>query len=543
VHAVSTPSAAGSSGPALTPNAGYRYQRRNVERTTLYPLVRDHLETFYQAVEEGFASAPLPHFVKHEFERFLDCGVLCRGAALLVCEQCPHTQVIALSCKGRGFCPSCLGRRMAQSAANLIDHVLPHDVALRQWVLTCPFELRARLGFDAPLLGELSAVVNDCLLHFYEHKLRERIAPLPPPDTQAPTRRRKLQSGTVTVVQRTSSDLRLNPHLHIVAIDGVFAEQAHGPPSFVQLPQLTSMDVAELLATIRHRLLRLLTRRGVLDTTHEPTLLASEQADSDPALALIAGAAVCGLPPAGPEQRQRGPIQLPAHRPTAITGPLCATDSGFSLHAATLARRDDLRGKEALLRYVLRPPLAEPRLQQLHNGLCRITLKRPFADGTFAIDLDPISLLCRLAAAVPAPGFNTVRYAGVLAPAAQWRPLVIPELPARGGDGQHTHTEQPADGPERHPEPTDSPRRSRWRPWAELLKRSFDIDLLCPRCHNPMKLKSFLTSGKSLQRLLSRVGEPTDVQGKAPARGPPYFASQLLRRRFAEHTTLLDMLD
>jgi hypothetical protein len=73
VQAVSTPSAAGSSGPALTPNAGYSYQRRNVERTTLYQLVRDHLETFYQAVEDGFASAPLPNFVRREFERFLDC--------------------------------------------------------------------------------------------------------------------------------------------------------------------------------------------------------------------------------------------------------------------------------------------------------------------------------------------------------------------------------------------------------------------------------------------------------------------------------------
>ena len=58
-----------------------------------------------------------------------------------------------------------------------------------------------------------------------------------------------------------------------------------------------------------------------------------------------------------------------------------------------------------------------------------------------------------------------------------------------------------------------------------------------------MKLKSFLTGGKSLQSLLSRLGEPTDVQAKAPARGPPYFASQVLRRRFAEQTTQLDMLD
>ena len=61
-------------------------------------MVRDHVETFYQAVEDGFASAPLPSFVRQELERFLDCGVLCRGAALLVCEDCPEAKVIALSC-------------------------------------------------------------------------------------------------------------------------------------------------------------------------------------------------------------------------------------------------------------------------------------------------------------------------------------------------------------------------------------------------------------------------------------------------------------
>jgi hypothetical protein len=58
-----------------------------------------------------------------------------------------------------------------------------------------------------------------------------------------------------------------------------------------------------------------------------------------------------------------------------------------------------------------------------------------------------------------------------------------------------------------------------------------------------MKLKSFVTSEKSLQRLLSRLGEPTDVQGKAPARGPPYFDSRVLRQRFGEHSTQLDLLD
>ena len=45
------------------------------------------------------------------------------------------------------------------------------------------------------------------------------------------------------------------------------------------------------------------------------------------------------------------------------------------------------------------------------------------------------------------------------------------------------------------------------------------------------------------QPMLSRLAEPTDVQGKAPARGPPYFASRVLRQRFGEHATQLDMLD
>jgi hypothetical protein len=48
-------------------------------------------------------------------------------------------------------------------------------------------------------------------------------------------------------------------------------------------------------------------------------------------------------------------------------------------------------------------------------------------DGTVAVDLDPLSLLCRLVALVPAPRFHTARYFGVLAAAAKWRPLVVPK--------------------------------------------------------------------------------------------------------------------
>ena len=297
----------------------------------------------------------------------------------------------------------------------------------------------------------------------------------------------------------------------------------------------------ERLPPARCRVVRLLARRGVLETqtTGELELASHDAADSDQALAQLTSAAVTGQPPAGPERRERAPLRLAAAPGPSITGPLCATDSGFSLHAATVARRDDPAGKQALVRYVLRPPLAKDRLALLDDGLVRITLKRSFNDGTFAVDLDPLSLMSRLAASVPAPGFNTVRYGGVLAPAAHWRRLVIPPLPAADSDG---HSDGHSDEPLGDAKPTARPpRRSGWRPWAELLKRSFDIDLRCSQCNGRMKLKSFLTSPKSLRRLLIRLDEPLEVQGKASARGPPYFASKVVRRRLAQQSSQLGM--
>jgi hypothetical protein len=99
---------------------------------------------------------------------------------------------------------------------------------------------------------------------------------------------------------------------------------------------------------------------------------------------------------------------------------------GFTLHAATTMSADDRRAREALARYILRPPLAQERLHLLPDNLVRIELKRAFRDGTIAIDLDPLSLLCRLAGSVPPPGFHLVHYAGVLGAASKLRPSVVP---------------------------------------------------------------------------------------------------------------------
>jgi hypothetical protein len=60
------------------------------------------------------------------------------------------------------------------------------------------------------------------------------------------------------------------------------------------------------------------------------------------------------------------------------------------------------------------------------DGLVRLSLKRAFADGTIAVDMDPLSFLCRLATSVAPPRFDTVKYAGVLASASPWRKRIGP---------------------------------------------------------------------------------------------------------------------
>jgi hypothetical protein len=96
----------------------------------------------------------LPAFVRADLEGYVKCGALNRGFAHLQCEGCGRPVLVAFSCGSRGFCRSCLGRRMCQGALNLLTYVLP-AVPLRQWVLTLPFELRAPLAYERDALAEV----------------------------------------------------------------------------------------------------------------------------------------------------------------------------------------------------------------------------------------------------------------------------------------------------------------------------------------------------------------------------------------------------
>jgi hypothetical protein len=118
------------------------------------------------------------------------------------------------------------------------------------------------------------------------------------------------------------------------------------------------------------------------------------------------------------------------------------------------------------------------------DGLLRIALKKPFSDGTVAVDLDPLSLLCRLAALVPHRG--------------------------------------------------------------STLKRTFGMDVeTCPRCGGHMRLMAVITDLSSAARLLRHLGEPTEPPARAPARAPPFWQSRVLRRHQEQpgHSTQMGLFE
>ena len=111
------------------------------------------------AQAEDAASADFPQVVRDEFDAFLECGILAHGCLRLRCGDCGHDKLVAFSCKRRGFCPSCGAGRMAQTAANLVDHVIPH-VPVRLWVLPLPIPLCLLLAAQPKLVTPVLQVVH-----------------------------------------------------------------------------------------------------------------------------------------------------------------------------------------------------------------------------------------------------------------------------------------------------------------------------------------------------------------------------------------------
>ena len=482
----------------LPDGAPVHYERHRPERTALYRLVQQHAATFIAHTEASTGSA-LPRFVKDEFDAFLECGMLAHGFLRLRCGQCSHDRLLAFSCKRRGFCPSCGARRMSQTAAHLVDHVIPH-VPVRQWVLSLPIPLRVLLAAQPELVTPVLQVVQRGITH---HLL-----------TDAGLRANEGQGGAVTLIQRFGSAANLNIHLHCLVLDGVYRCDADGAPHFVQAGTPTDDQLHVLLQTIIARLMKMLTRRGVLVEEMGQTWLAAPDADSEEARTLrpLQAAAVTYRIAFGPRAGQkvltlRGalPREAPARQP------LCADIDGFSLHAAVRVDAHERKRLEQLCRYITRPALSEERIQLDAVGQVQLKLKTPWRDGTTHVVMSPLEFMQRLAALVPRPRLHLIRFHGVLAPNARLRALVVPQGPLEPAV-------QAAGGAECEPGAVQA--RSQRIGWARLLERVFDIDMQhCPNCGaGQLKIIAVILERPVIEKILTHLGLDPQPPPKGRAR-------------------------
>jgi len=367
---------------------------------------------------------------------------LAHGFVLARCGDCGWCRAVAFSCQRRGFCPSCIGRRMADFAARLVDRVVP-VVPLRQWVLTVPHALRARMMFDPGL----TTVV-----------LRQHIAAV---SSWLRRRARRLgicgalKSGSVAVIQRFNSALGASPHFHTLFLDGVYTfpdAPPGGKPVFHPTPAPTDEDVARVAAAVCRRVERRLRGR-------EATAAQRRFEEGAPVWCALAGASAGGVVATGP-RRGRYVIRVrgaPADVDAFVTGRLCAEVAGFNLQAATRIAANDRKGLERMARYLARPPIATDRLSRLDDGRLELRLKRPWRDGTTSFVFTPHEIIERLVALVPRPRAHLTRYFGVFAPAFAARAGIVP-----AGAGKAPHARPGADSLD----PEAPPAYPRRFPWA-----------------------------------------------------------------------------
>ncbi len=500
--------------PALHPAA----LRRDRAASPLHKLVRTHLATFLARFEDEHGGRRLPRYVEDEFLALLRCGDPTFGFVRLQCRGCQADLLVPFSCKGRGFCPTCGGRRMNETSAHLVERVLP-PVPVRQWVLSLPWHLRFALAGDPALLRQVARAFLRAVSASYRRRgrrlLRERGEVDPGTDVA------HLVPGAVNFVQRFGSSLALNVHCHALFLDGVHVTRGPtGPPEFLPAPELQPDQVVPVHRDAMRRIHRALHRAGrsdlVCSQDDESTNAASDGDLEDPSSSLLPLLHAASIqdrvalgPDAGrpvPRLRELAADLRPASQGLSDPDGLTSDGHGFSLHAATRVDAADSERLEALIRYVARPALAQGRLEVRGDGKVKWTLRKPWRDGTRAFVFDPLTFLERLAALVPHPREHGWTYHGSLAPASTLRDRIVPRRAA----------------PPRANSPTGCDASPHRRSWAELFERTFAEDVLrCPRCGGRRHRIATITDPLVARRILRHIGARHEPLPLAPARPPP----------------------
>jgi hypothetical protein len=395
---------------------------------------------------------------------------------------------------------------MSDTAVHLEQEVLP-EVPVRHWVCTFPWGVRAVLGYDKELGRAAASAFAQELSRSLKHRAKRELGLSSVDDAL---------TGLVVVVQRTDGAIRLNVHLHVLGLDGVYVEDEQGELGFHPLGTPSSdevRDIARRTALVLHRAFQKKGRQSPWDDEHafvdsgesdpfsleQPGLFACYQAAAS-------GVAVSAERAGEPVLRLLVQIQSEPEQPSDPRADQPVAEAlGVNVYAKQLVDGRDRRQLERLCRYVMRPPLSQERLEWRPDQSLELTLKNVWKDGTRALVLKPFDLLVRLCSAIPPPWFNMVRYFGVLSSHSRHRARVVPKRtdpsrfrpPAAAGDQLGFGS---ADA-------NSAARTSGRSRWGWLLRHVFRADVdTCLLCGGAMRWLEAATEQTAIARLLAKHG-------------------------------------
>jgi Putative transposase len=321
--------------------------------------------------------------------------------------------------------------------------------------------------------------------------------------------------GTVTAVQRAGGALNTNIHFHTLVLDGVFTGAPGDALTFQPAPGPSDAEVAGLVATIRHRVRRLLVRHG-LEPGDDATGPADRLAEESPVLAGIVGASVQGRVTLGPRAGARVRRLGDARDTETVTarGPRQAHLEGFDLHANVWVSGSDRAGMERLCRYIPASTIRASTSAAAGRRARRAGAEAGVARWHAGAGVRALELLERLAAMTPRPETNLLICHGVLAARARWRARVV--VYGRAAAEPTAARAPMAVGAQR----VTAKSRSRARSWAALMHRAFAIDVLaCSHCGGRLRLMATLHDPALIRKLVGHLGMARSGPNAGP--GPP----------------------
>jgi Zn finger protein HypA/HybF involved in hydrogenase expression len=218
------------------------YRAREPQASPLWQCLSAHFDTFLATYEERYQSGYgfLRPVIREVVNKFLDCGNLERGFARVRCDHCKHEYLLAFSCKGRWFCPSCHQKKV-QLFGELLAETILHPVPHRHFTFGMPKMLRQYFRYNRELLKDLCCIAHECLVEYMRTTLDM-------PDGVP---------GMVMTIHTFGEYLDFHPHLHMLVADGLFKRSGwfHVHPD---------VSLKPLEAMFRARVIRFLVGKGLL---------------------------------------------------------------------------------------------------------------------------------------------------------------------------------------------------------------------------------------------------------------------------------------